>query len=185
MDQLIDSEAHDALVEKLHTAAREFRARPVEVDTGPPSTDDSVRSGARTDAPVPTPPFWGVKEIPVDLEEVYHHLDTHVLFKLHWGGRGKKGEEWRTLLREDFRRAWSGCGASRTICTRGRCSASSPATPSATTSSCSTPRTVRPSSRAWCVPARAPASGSAWPTSSAPPWTGSHRSSSTSWPCRR
>jgi 5-methyltetrahydrofolate--homocysteine methyltransferase len=25
-----------------------------------------------------------------------------VLFKLHWGGRGIKGEEWRQLLREDF-----------------------------------------------------------------------------------
>ena len=103
MDQLIDEQARGALVEKLHGAAREFRAKPVEVDTGPPSTDDSVRSGARTDAPVPTPPFWGVQEIPVDLDEVYHHLDTHVLFKLHWGGRGKKGEEWQTLLREDFR----------------------------------------------------------------------------------
>jgi 5-methyltetrahydrofolate--homocysteine methyltransferase len=39
----------------------------------------------------------------VDLEEVYHHLDTHVLFKLHWGGRGVKGEAWQTLLRDDFR----------------------------------------------------------------------------------
>ncbi|HTQ41237.1 MAG TPA: vitamin B12 dependent-methionine synthase activation domain-containing protein, partial [Polyangiaceae bacterium] len=103
MDQLIDEEAREALVEKLHTAAREFREKPVELDTGPPSTDDSVRSGARTDAPVPTPPFWGVREIPVDLNDVYPHVDTHVLFKLHWGGRGIKGEEWQRLLREDFR----------------------------------------------------------------------------------
>ena len=43
------------------------------------------------------------KEIPVDLDEVYPHLDTHVLFKLHWGGKGVKGEAWQTLLREDFR----------------------------------------------------------------------------------
>src|SRR5207248_3849888 len=28
--------------------------------------------------------------------------DTHVLFKLHWGGRGVKGEAWTKLLREDF-----------------------------------------------------------------------------------
>ena len=62
-----------------------------------------MRSAARTDVPVPTPPFWGVREIPVDLDEVYRHLDTHVLFKLHWGGRGVKGEAWQTLLREDFR----------------------------------------------------------------------------------
>ena len=36
------------------------------------------------------------------IDEVFPHLDTHVLFKLHWGGRGVKGEEWNKLLREDF-----------------------------------------------------------------------------------
>ena len=61
--------------------------------------------------PSPRRPFWGVREIEVDLEEVYRHLDTHVLFKLHWGGKGVKGEAWKTLLRDDFRprleRMWS------------------------------------------------------------------------------
>ena len=103
MDQLIDEDAHEALLAKLRTGATEFREKgdaPVEqVDL----TDDSVRSPARTDVPVPTPPFWGVKEIEVDLDEVYRHLDTHVLFKLHWGGKGVKGEAWQTLLRDDFR----------------------------------------------------------------------------------
>jgi 5-methyltetrahydrofolate--homocysteine methyltransferase len=36
------------------------------------------------------------------MDEVYRHLDTHVLFKLHWGGRGVKGEAWRKLVTEDF-----------------------------------------------------------------------------------
>ena len=39
-----------------------------------------------------------MREIPVDLADVYPHLDRHVLFKLHWGGRGKKGEEWRQIV---------------------------------------------------------------------------------------
>jgi 5-methyltetrahydrofolate--homocysteine methyltransferase len=56
-----------------------------------------------TDTPIPTPPWWGVREVDVDLDEVFRHLDTHVLFKLHWGGRGVKGEAWRRLLDEDFR----------------------------------------------------------------------------------
>jgi 5-methyltetrahydrofolate--homocysteine methyltransferase len=37
------------------------------------------------------------------MDAVYHHLDTHVLFKLHWGGRGVKGEAWEKLVGEDFR----------------------------------------------------------------------------------
>jgi 5-methyltetrahydrofolate--homocysteine methyltransferase len=36
------------------------------------------------------------------MDEIYRHLDTHVLFKLHWGGRGVKGDAWTTLLRENF-----------------------------------------------------------------------------------
>jgi 5-methyltetrahydrofolate--homocysteine methyltransferase len=103
MDKLIDSEARGALVEKLRSGATEFRAKGEEPSEELNFADDSVRSAARTDAPVPTPPFWGVQEIDVDLDEVYRHLDTHVLFKLHWGGRGVKGEEWQRLLRDDFR----------------------------------------------------------------------------------
>jgi 5-methyltetrahydrofolate--homocysteine methyltransferase len=101
MDALVEPAARAALVEDTRTRAQRLR------DKGPepealPTDDDSVRSDARTDNPVPTPPFWGVREIDVDLDEVYPHLDTHVLFKLHWGGRGVKGEEWERLVGEDF-----------------------------------------------------------------------------------
>jgi 5-methyltetrahydrofolate--homocysteine methyltransferase len=103
MDQLIDAEAREALITKTRADAQQLRDKPAaEPDDAPPVTDDTVRSGAATDTPVPDPPFWGAREIEVPLDEVYHHLDTHVLFKLHWGGRGVKGEEWTKLLREDF-----------------------------------------------------------------------------------
>ena len=102
MDELIDDEAHEALLTKTRDAARRLREQPEAIDDGPAVTDASVRSAARTDNPIPEPPFWGTREIDVPLDEIYHHLDTHVLFKLHWGGRGVKGEDWRRLLREDF-----------------------------------------------------------------------------------
>jgi 5-methyltetrahydrofolate--homocysteine methyltransferase len=102
MDQLIDAEAHEALVAKTRDAARKLREQPEAADDGAPPTDDaSVRSAAATDNPIPAPPFWGVREVDVEMDEVFHHLDTHVLFKLHWGGRGVKGEEWQKLLRGD------------------------------------------------------------------------------------
>ena len=65
-------------------------------------TDASVRSEVKTDNPIPEPPFWGAREVDVPMDDVYHHLDTHVLFKLHWGGRGVKGEQWTQLVSEDF-----------------------------------------------------------------------------------
>jgi 5-methyltetrahydrofolate--homocysteine methyltransferase len=103
MDQLIDAQAREALVTKTREAARTLREQPdAPADNAPPTDDASVRSAAATDSPVPTPPFWGAREVEVDMDEVYRHLDTHVLFKLHWGGRGVKGEDWKRLLRDDF-----------------------------------------------------------------------------------
>ncbi len=102
MDQLVDDEARDALVARFRDEARTLREKVEVPDDAPPTTDASVRSAVRTDAPVPTPPFWGARELEPDLADVYPHLDRHVLFKLHWGGRGKKGEEWRALVEEEF-----------------------------------------------------------------------------------
>jgi 5-methyltetrahydrofolate--homocysteine methyltransferase len=36
--------------------------------------------------------------VEIDLDDVYPYLDRHVLFKLHWGGRGNKGEDWRRIV---------------------------------------------------------------------------------------
>ncbi len=102
MDQLVDGQAREALIAKTRDAAQRLREKGPEPELGD-TTDASVRSEAATDAPVPTPPWWGVREVQADMDAVYHHLDTHVLFKLHWGGRGVKGEAWRKLVDEDFR----------------------------------------------------------------------------------
>ena len=98
VDALVDSDARDALVAKIRDEARALREKPEVVDDSPPTTDDSVRSAATTDAPIPEPPFWGVRDAEIDLDEVYPYLDRHVLFKLHWGGRGNKGEAWRRIV---------------------------------------------------------------------------------------
>jgi 5-methyltetrahydrofolate--homocysteine methyltransferase len=98
MDSLIDEQAREALVERMRGEARQLREKPEATDKGPPTSDDSVRSAARTDNPIPAPPFWGVRDADVDLDEVFPYLDRHVLFKLHWGGKGVKGEAWRRLV---------------------------------------------------------------------------------------
>jgi 5-methyltetrahydrofolate--homocysteine methyltransferase len=101
MDQLVEPDKRSQLVDKARDEARKLREKGPEPELGP-TDDESVRSAARIDVAVPEPPFWGVQEIPVELDDVFPHLDTHVLFKLHWGGRGKKGDEWRQLVDEEF-----------------------------------------------------------------------------------
>ncbi len=103
MDALVDDAAREALIQRLRQEAEDYRNKPQVVEDLPPLDDDSVRSSASTDAPIPTPPWWGVREVPVDFDEVFDHLDLHVLFKLHWGGKGVKGEEWDRLVSEEFR----------------------------------------------------------------------------------
>ncbi len=98
MDALVDSAARKALVERIRGEAKALREKPTVVDDSPPTSDDSVRSAASVKVPIPQPPFWGVREIDVDLDDVFPYLDRHVLFKLHWGGRGVKGEAWRELV---------------------------------------------------------------------------------------
>ena len=186
MDELIDGEARTALVGKLHAGARELRAKGEERGGEPDLADDSVRSAARTDVPIPTPPFWGVREIPVDLAEVYPHLDTHVLFKLHWGGRGGRARPGGRCCDEDFRPRLERMWREQATCTRARCRRSVPCyalgndivvlDPDDRDHRAHPPGAARASARA---------SGSAWPTSSAPPSTGAPRPSSTWWPSRR
>ena len=54
-------------------------------------------------ADVPAPPFWGWKVllgIPVD--DVVECIDRNTLYRMQWGGRNLKGEEWDRIVREDF-----------------------------------------------------------------------------------
>jgi 5-methyltetrahydrofolate--homocysteine methyltransferase len=101
MDALVDEEAREALVERIHAEAKTLREKPVVVDDSPPTSDAGVRSAAVTDNPIPESPFQGAREVEIDLEEVFPYLDRHVLFKLHWGGKGVKGEAWRALIEGD------------------------------------------------------------------------------------
>src|SRR3954464_537034 len=101
MDQIVEGDKRGALVQSVREAAVRLREKGPEPEALP-TDDDTVRSAAAPDNPAPEPPFWGAREIDVDLDEVFPHLDTHVLFKLHWGGKGVKGDAWKKLVAEDF-----------------------------------------------------------------------------------
>src|SRR6185312_4568526 len=68
MDNLIDNEAREALVERIHREAKELREQPERVEEGP-APDAPSRSALRTDVEMPEPPFWGVRGVDVDLAD--------------------------------------------------------------------------------------------------------------------
>ncbi|MDQ3103495.1 MAG: homocysteine S-methyltransferase family protein [Actinomycetota bacterium] len=101
MDALVDDAARAGLISRIRAEAQALRDKPVVVDDSPPTTDQSVRSNVSIENPIPEPPAFGAREVEIDLDRVYPYLDRHVLFKLHWGGRGVKDEAWRRLLEGD------------------------------------------------------------------------------------
>ncbi|CAN5214060.1 methionine synthase [soil metagenome] len=63
--------------------------------------DGRVR-GVETIA-APEPPFWGVKVLdPIPLDEVVAAIDRNTLYRMQWGAKNLKGEEWDRLVADEF-----------------------------------------------------------------------------------
>ncbi len=166
MDQLIDADAHAALLEKLRAGAtrlpRQGRGARSRSSTSP------MTPSARPRAPTCRSPHrrsGESKRSPSTSTRSTRTSTRTSCSSCTGAARASKARPGRSSCATTSARAWSACGASRPTCTRARCSASSPATRPATTSSCSTPRTAAPSSRASSARASRRATGSAWPTS--------------------
>ncbi len=100
MDQLVDEDARSPPCSRTCASSAEtFRNKAEVVDDGPPVTDDSVRSARRTDNPDPRTAVLGrAGDRAVDSTSSTPTSTRHVLFKLHWGGRGMKGDAWTELV---------------------------------------------------------------------------------------
>jgi 5-methyltetrahydrofolate--homocysteine methyltransferase len=106
MDHLADPDQREPFRRRILAEAfdAEGKAAARHAERGTRSAEQvPARSNVAVDVPVPAPPFWGTRVVRVPASEVYPLLDLNNLFRLHWGGRGLKGEEWERLLREEFR----------------------------------------------------------------------------------
>ncbi len=55
---------------------------------------------------IPNPPFWGTKVIlekDINMNELFDNLNLTELFRLSWGGRGKKLSEYKLLVENEFK----------------------------------------------------------------------------------
>ena len=109
---------------KTRDEAKKLREKVEEPDDSPPVTDDSVRSKTRTDVPIPTPPFWGVREIDGRPRRRLSLPRPPRAVQAALGRARLKGEVAEVVEGTDEEeassRASSACGASRTTCARAR-----------------------------------------------------------------
>jgi 5-methyltetrahydrofolate--homocysteine methyltransferase len=91
--QLLEKTKHEAFVQR-------DRHRSVPVASPAEIAFSSVKNER---APIPKPPFWGVRTIDdVDLRDVWPCFDLRSLFRLSWGAANTKGEAFDRLLRDEF-----------------------------------------------------------------------------------
>ncbi|HWE60829.1 MAG TPA: methionine synthase [Chloroflexota bacterium] len=112
MDGLGDPVQRESLVSRVHSEALEARngagattataVKPARPHLVQPAVASGPPSGILP-APVPAPPFWGVRALEdIDLRRVFKHLALRSLFRLSWGARNTGGAEWTRLLKDDF-----------------------------------------------------------------------------------
>src|SRR5262245_26964235 len=106
VDALIHPDQGPALRERIRHEAFEFKTRAVEQESRAqdPSSRQDFKVTVDRNLPVPVPPFWGRRVIPVggvDWDGMFAGMDLKTLYRLHWGARGS-GPEYERLIRDEF-----------------------------------------------------------------------------------
>ncbi|MBV9276677.1 MAG: dihydropteroate synthase, partial [Candidatus Eremiobacteraeota bacterium] len=99
MEQLTAETPRAKLLEK---AKREAFALRDGVVAAQPRRNGAVSKVKAERSDVPRAPFFGPQTARIDPTELWPCFDLRSLYRLSWGAANTKGEQWETLLREDF-----------------------------------------------------------------------------------
>jgi 5-methyltetrahydrofolate--homocysteine methyltransferase len=96
VDALIEPKKRETLLQDLkRSAERELERSQL---NGKEKSSDGRRPRIAPASNIPSPPSWGarvVREMP--LEAVFKHLYKNELFRLSWGAKNTRGEDWKRL----------------------------------------------------------------------------------------
>ncbi len=103
MDRLRNPDERDRFRSQTESDARAAVARRAARVMGP-ATVLPARSNVARGIAVPKAPFTGARELrDIKLSDVFACMDVRSLYRLQWGAKSAKGDEWRRLLHEEFR----------------------------------------------------------------------------------
>jgi len=107
MDRLSDPAQRDQFLAQVKAEAQRGLAQPERgrtvLEKVGRTSEAGTRSNVRTDVDIPTPPFWGAKASKrIRLADVWAGMDLNTLFRLQWGAKNAKGDEYRKLVDNEF-----------------------------------------------------------------------------------
>ena len=104
MDALQDPARRETFIRNRHREVIEGTAkRAALVEKAKGMRPSGVNGRPSRDVDIPKPPFLGVKRLDaLPLDELFRYFDLNTLYRLHWGAKNAKGEEWEQLVKEEF-----------------------------------------------------------------------------------
>ena len=95
-----DPQRRNDLVRRARNEATAIRERSAPATIGAAVKVSAIKGEA---APVPSPPFWGVKTVDdVDAQELWPCFDLRSLYRLSWGAGNTKGADFDRIVRNEF-----------------------------------------------------------------------------------
>jgi 5-methyltetrahydrofolate--homocysteine methyltransferase len=104
VDALVDPSTSADFVQRRHVEVREGVAKRAALQArAKAARGPSTNGGPSRDVQIPEAPFFGVKVIErLPLGEILRFIDLNTLYRLHWGAKNAKGEQWDRLVKEEF-----------------------------------------------------------------------------------
>jgi 5-methyltetrahydrofolate--homocysteine methyltransferase len=103
IDALLDPSRSSAFVADRLRDVVEGTAKREELKARAAAARPSHRKLPARDVQLPVAPFYGVKQIDrLPLAELYRYFDLNTLYRLHWGAKNAKGDEYDRLVKEEF-----------------------------------------------------------------------------------
>ncbi len=103
VETLMDPQRRDAFVQARATDVLEGVARRAALQEKARAARPASTAGPSRDIELPNAKFFGVKKLDrLPLADLFRYIDLNTLYRLHWGAKNAKGEEYERLVKEEF-----------------------------------------------------------------------------------
>src|SRR5690606_30970989 len=104
VEALVDPAVRDDFIRRRHEEVTAGIAKRAQLQAQARAAPPAARNGGPSrDVDIPTPPAYGIKRLDrLPLTDLFRYIDLNTLYRLHWGAKNAKGEQYDRLVKEEF-----------------------------------------------------------------------------------